>query len=177
MPNPIPIDVTLTTWNALVGPNVANGTPAQLCQCRFAFPTSSPPPTGPHKKPYIEITGPNQNNLLVRGDVTFDLRFIDRTPNPGGPSNPPVATYRPTGISFYALGVASGGALGIGDLPPSDIRFDVDNNGTPYLRVRDKWTKKGTQGKWKYTIVVQDANGNIGAIDPEIENDINPAMM
>jgi hypothetical protein len=52
----------------------------------------------------------------------------------------------------------------------------------PYIRVHNTWADHRAENAgdanrvaWKYYIFVQNEYGSIGAIDPDIENDANPA--
>jgi hypothetical protein len=175
----IPPDKLKAWWYQLLGPGFKPATPptrpAQYSKANFSLPDGCPdvPESNPPKK-YVEITPiPNTEgmfNLVLNGRCDLQFSFPDEAEG-----EPNYAGFRPVGISFYKDAALDSYKTGMGS-----VRFGEEpmlpgqKFGVPYVIVKSRATKSKGE-KYKYMIMIQDCLGNIGIIDPEIENDINPS--
>jgi hypothetical protein len=108
----------------------------------------------------ITQAAPN-STLVVK--AAMDIRF----------NLPKGSPFRLAGILFKRVR-GSGAANGHGNLPKQHIKLDEGADGESSVRVRDTYQDRGTPNTWNWDfyLVVQDESGNIGIIDPDIENQI-----
>jgi len=169
------INVTVPLpWNQILGPGFPPGK-GTLNYTRGDLSLPEPSPVGPHGRPFVELEGAaGRQSVRVRGVVDLKFCFPD-----AAAGYPQYAGCRPVGISFCKENDAVRSFET--DLPRDTVRFGDDDPSVPggfnvpYVSVKDKWDKKGADGKFKYMIAIQDCYGNVGIIDPDIENDLNPA--
>jgi hypothetical protein len=186
------IDVALVAFNPLFGPNAAAGgmpfpfdkTPRLPLDSHFSFMLDERTvPRGTGKRPLVTLDG--DRNLHVHGDVVLRFAFVNRAvwaPN----FNEWRFGLLPIGMSYRLEGDPHGGRPAqLQSLPREDIRFGFVLTPTgmpnvPYIQIHNTWAQRpaaAANGKvaWKYYIFVQDEKGNIAAIDPDIENESDPA--
>jgi hypothetical protein len=150
-----------------------------------------PSPVGASGRPLVTIA--NQN-IHVHGEVILQFMFMQISalvPSEGTTAN---YRYLPLGISYSREDVEHGGRpANLASLPREDIRSGFERlphpygwPSCPYIRLHNTWSQHGTAAggngggtgsrvAWKYYIFFQNEYGTIGAIDPDIENDAEPA--
>jgi hypothetical protein len=172
------IDVTITDFKPFYGPG-AQLPPSQstgTMKLRLAE-----VPKGKGKDALPLVTQDTADNLIIHGDVVLQFVFAQRTDE-----SPPYATYYPLGIGCRLKADTQFGGMpaDLSSLPREDVVLgEAPAPGgppVPHLRLHNTWTRVPAQGSnqtvgWKYFILFQDNEGNVGAIDPDIENDANPA--
>jgi hypothetical protein len=106
----------------------------------------------------IQQGEPNQH-LIVLGPVNIDFHL------------PPGSPFRLAGIAFRRVR-GGGAANGHGNLPKENIRITEDEDGSSTIHVTNTWTNHGPANTWNWDffIMVQDEGGDLGIIDPDIEN-------
>jgi hypothetical protein len=177
MPDIATIDVTISDFKPIFGLNATTN------QCAESLGTltlrTADVPKGSRQLPLV--TQDANHNLHIHGDVVLQFVFAQRTDE-----SPPYAKYYPLGIGCRLEHDTQFGGMpaDLGSLPREDVVLGNQpaSGGppVPYLRLHNTWTRVPAQGSseqvsWKYFILFQDNDGNVGAIDPDIENDAEPA--
>ena len=112
------------------------------------------------RAPTATVTQPGgTGTLVVRGAsmIVFNL--------PAG------SPYRFAGVAFKGVR-GSGDATGHGNFPKHHIQLKERNDGSSSIFVQDVWGNHGPANTWNWDfyLIIQDEAGDIGIIDPDIEN-------
>jgi hypothetical protein len=105
--------------------------------------------------------GPGSSLIVTAPmDIDFDL---------------PAGAYSLAGIAFRRVR-GSGPGNGSDNLKKENIRLEQRPDGSSTIHVKDSWASHRKQGSndrwsWDFYIIVQDAGGGVGIIDPDIENE------
>lgn len=176
------IDLIIATWRPLLGPN-GNGETLKFSTLKSLTVMSPDLPGKPGQK-LVRPSPKNSLNLQIFAPAYLKFRLVETTVV----VVEPLARFYPVGISYYrqdSNGKNEGfrRATDIDSLPRSDIRFGSDVNpvaggpGIPWVRLWDNHGEANAKpddgsADWEYFLIIQDNFGSIGAIDPEIENEI-----
>jgi hypothetical protein len=145
----------------------------------LSFDPLQPMPVGPDNRVLVAIDA--SNNVKVFGPVVLKFTFPDTTfdvPPPLGP----LAAFYPIGLSYSGTMNGALAATDIDSLPRHLVRYGSDPRpgGGPYIpfvEIVDLWNPASAangHASWDYMIMIQDNFGQVGAIDPDIENESVP---
>lgn len=107
--------------------------------------------------PGISQAAPN-GTLVVKRPMKIDFDLND-------------TKYRLAGIAFRRVR-GNGPGNGHGNMPKGAITVEERFNGTSTVHVQNTWDNHGQPNTftWDFFIFVQDESGDVGIIDPDIEN-------
>ncbi len=130
-------------------------------------------PVGPNNGQVVSVEG---RNIKVRGAVALKFTFPQTSPD-----HPELAAFYPVGLSCSREENNANAAIDADSLPREFIRFGSDPRpgggpDIPYVQLLDLFTARGQAGNFKYYIIIQSNFGEVGIIDPDIENENDPAI-
>jgi hypothetical protein len=130
---------------------------------------SLPPPGKPDKSEPVSMYTASSAQITVTKDKSPQLQFVV-CDNTGANASPPVA---PSYTSYLLCGIAmrndnNGNRPDVSRFPGFSVL--VDNGITELQQMDDNSHNNRTQSTYEFYLVVQNASGDIGLIDPKIIN-------
>ena len=104
----------------------------------------------------VRISAGDANRIVARGPARIDLEFRIL----------PAGQFSPAGIAYKQV-------AGTGD-KNGKSNFDLGSLTASTITIMNKMTNSGSGDsapRWEFFILIQDQNGALGIIDPEIENE------
>lgn len=132
-------------------------------------PVSLPPPGKPDKSEQVSVYTASSAKITVAKNRSPQLQFVV-CDNTGANASPPIA---PTYTSYLICGIAmrnddNGNRPDVSRFPGFSVQ--VDKGITELQQTDDNTRNNAATSTYEFYVVVQNANGDIGLIDPKIVN-------